>query len=204
MNNPKLLPAPKYVVCYWTRNYHDDWDSMATVFDPNRNCLDSVLIGSTRFGSLPYTDNSLATPNEAIQAQFLPLVVKTIASRFKLHEDLRRIRRPFEKGDSVVTKEGGKFKNKETGKFEKYQAGETGKVIWTGFFGTFYKSGYKQQTKNYQRVGVRFDSGRVIFLEGSKIELSTPVDEQAFLKQAQDIVSGGRWEAYLGDIKSFI
>lgn len=146
------------VFCVRERNYHDDSDFYAVVWDAAAGCLKDIEYASTRYYSYEDTANVDATPEARAAAcawwreQQRPHIVN--------HFDAENARPVV--GCLVKVVAGRKVKR-----------GETATVLRTALvepFGTFYRNGYKRYAK-VLRLLLKLDStGEEVWTNASNCE----------------------------------
>lgn len=165
------------------RNWRDDSDFEALVWDESRSKLKWVGYSTTRCWTYLNSATVDATPEVIEKAQkFLEAEIYSGL----VAQDKGRVDEPKElvKGDAVKFHKKVRYKDKKNGgKVIAVEAGETGEVIWYGFFGTFYRNGYNQRTRSSARAGVRLADGRVVFCAATKLGLDKPYTDEEDLGQ---------------------
>lgn len=196
----------KYLLADRERNYSDDSDFYAVFWDTETGTLRSEEYGTTRFPS------SHVAPAEYLRD--IPANIRQQAREFyaaRLFELLRdadhkAVDEPTTArvGDTLRVIKDGTFKDKRSGQIVKFDSGEIASLIWIGSFRTFYRNGYQHPDRYNQRVGLKFEDGRVAFmrLENCKMarayktdeELTIEADQYAAQERYESLFSGGLYQ----------
>lgn len=151
---PKTAAPHQYFLTSWVRNYSDDWDNMLSYWDDELGEVKEWTAQSTRFGNDP-TCRFVATVHKEIPPEVQERIVahfsERVAKGFLSDNEELRMRPPSEvltRGTSV------RFLKKGTRGTNLYEAGEEGRIFWTGHHGTFYRNGYNKRSRSNGRIGV--------------------------------------------------
>lgn len=197
-NAAKIEPEAKpvaFVLNDWEINGYDDSDFEYALWVPSEGKVIRYQYGSTRYasaGECPY-ELCREIPADVLEAARAYLEEGIYKQLCYAEEERMKGEVMFNRGDEVRMLDPVNFRDKknidpETGKPRtvKAQRGDVGTVIWEGFYGRFYANGYKQPDRSYQRIGVKFGDGRVVFCASEKAALviDNPVPDSELRDQA--------------------
>ena len=189
---------PQFFVDEWEYNGRDDSDFYVLWWDSEAGTCVREEVGTTRFagGIKPVPPESRAWPEVEVE-RCREWVRQRLVSRLGTLE-AERINEPgsFAKGDAV------EFLAEHTSRKDSVTAkkGDTGRVFWTGHYGTFYRNGYNRPGRHNLRVGVRLADGSSIFVPASKLKLDEEPDVAGIERKAAQAVAG---EGFRGAAYSF-
>lgn len=167
----------------WECNYYDDSDFYGAHLNLSTGEVTASMIGTTRFASptLPLGPDATEEQHEIAKAWGIPRYIELLRAEWN-----KKVRPTDLTGvHHLRLTEDVSSKDKNTGAITEAKAGEVGKIIWSGAFGTFFRNGYKRRDRNNIRVGLKFSDGRVVFtkLANTMLNAQEPSHE-AFMEEA--------------------
>jgi hypothetical protein len=166
------------------RNYHDDSDFYALVWDGER--ITSIQYDTTRYGGggncvVDATDEVKAAANRWLEELALTDLISEAERRARVPQRGRRVK--------FVKAPGGKNAGRA-------QAGDTGTVFWYGeghYFGPVprYRGGWS--CRGPMRVGVKLENGTEVWGAASLVEVIDPEPPNRDALRAQAKRAHGFW-----------
>lgn len=199
--------ASLYFVCEYERNGHSDSDFLVVYWNDALGALEQSETGSTRYAAGPVG----AAFVRSLINEFPPAVLDRLEQHIS-KSTLERLR-TFEKtrheepqpADLSIGTDITLLPCRSRVKAP-WQAGATGRVFWTGHYGTYYIGGYKTRDRSNGRVGVELQSGARLFVPMKAVRLSAKIDDErlkiaaeraALALDFRPLVSGFTWESRL-------
>lgn len=166
-----------YILNDWEINGYDDSDFQYALWVPSAKKVVCYEYGSTRYAGKSH-DYNIKPLTVAGLKESRKYLESRILERLRGREAERRKGEViFARGQEARLVKPVIFKDKRNRDADgnptvvKAGAGETGTIIWTGHFGTFYRNGYNHPSRENQRVGIKFEGGRVVFCAATKAVL---------------------------------
>ena len=158
----------KHTLCEWEENGYHDSDFFAAVWDDETERVESMLLGSTRFGGGTPAPPDCG-PSEARRARAW---LAEVIANLLLTEDQAAVLEPgkaqLQPGAIVRTKRI--IRPKDIGPIP---AGTVGEVTWIGSRpGRYYANGYNRpDARSNLRIRIRLDDGRALFAPADAVRL---------------------------------
>jgi len=179
--------------CYYLgdyeRNGYGDSDFFVTYWDDNARRIETKEHSSTRYGGGWNWNAELIREIPAEVVQRLRAYMYQTALEANTSYEKRRVEEPTPEslgfGVRVRFLKDSDKRSKST-----WQAGQVGECFWQGWYGTFYKNGYKTRGRSNGRLGVRMPDGSKVFCPMTAVRLDCEPDMEKVENAARGVAEG--------------
>jgi hypothetical protein len=196
--------TPAFVNCFWLgafeRNGLSDSDFYTIWYDANKNTIECIESGSTRYYSGGVDLNQLhknkLTPELTEKAR---LVLREVIFNHAKADNASMVRNPQLEHFTMHTKFEASEPIRKKGDDGKFYVIPTGTVVEVvgkpTAFGTFYRNGYNRPNPKNSTVSCRMNDGSYVYLPCHKLKLpeSELLTDEVLMKVADAISYRGNW-----------